>query len=399
MLIGIDGNEANVRNRVGSGEYAFELLHQFAKLASTRHSGDPAQPGTPESNRVTDFGQARMTSFLIFLKEPPLSDLPKQSENFKYKIFGPKRLWTQFALPLNLTFGQKPDVFFSMAHYGPRFSKVPYIVTIHDLSYIHYPELFKKNDLYQLTSWSKYSIKNSVHIITVSQATKDDIVKNYNVTPSKITVTYEGYDKSRFKPQPKNSIDRVKKKYKISDDYIIFVGTLQPRKNLERLLEAFNKVTSNQKLETRNLKLAIAGKKGWMFDSIFTKVKELGLESRVIFTDYVPDSDLSALISGSQAHVLPSLWEGFGIPVIEAQACGVPVVVSNTSSLPEIVGDSAILINPEDIDSIADGIKKVLTDEKKRSDLVKRGFVNIKRFSWQKCAKQTLEVLEKAALV
>ena len=122
MIIGVDGNEANVRNRVGSGEYAFELLHQFAKLASTRHSGDPAQPGTPESNRVTDFGQARMTSFLIFLKEPPLSDLPKQSENFKYKIFGPKRLWTQFALPLNLTFGQKPDVFFSMAHYGPRFS-------------------------------------------------------------------------------------------------------------------------------------------------------------------------------------------------------------------------------------------------------------------------------------
>ena len=123
------------------------------------------------------------------------------------------------------------------------------------------------------------------------------------------------------------------------------------------------------------------------------------MSQRVIFTDYVPDNDLPALISGAKAYILPSLWEGFGIPVIEAQACGVPVVVSNTSSLPEIVGDSAILINPEDIDSIADGIKKVLTDEKKRSDLVKRGFVNIKRFSWQKCAKQTLGVLEKAALV
>jgi len=384
MVIGIDGNEANVKHRVGSGQYAFELLHQFAK--------------------------SEKYHFLVYLKDKPLFDLPKESVNFKYKVFGPKRLWTQFALPISLTFslsrhsaGQKPDVFFSMTHYGPRFSKVPYVVTIHDLSYLRYPEMFKKNDLYQLTNWTKYSVKNAAHIIAVSQTTKDDIVKNYHVSPSKITVTYEGYDENRFEPQPKSKVESVKSKYKIKEGYIIFVGTLQPRKNLERLLEAFsslvhrssNSQTMNYELRTMNL--VIVGKKGWMYDQIFEKVKMLKLQDSVIFTDYVPDVDLPALISGAQAYILPSLWEGFGLPVIEAQACGVPVVVSNASSLPEIVGDSGILIDPNSADSIASGIKNVLTNNQTRSDLVEKGFENIKRFSWEKCAKETLQVLEKIA--
>jgi glycosyltransferase involved in cell wall biosynthesis len=129
-----------------------------------------------------------------------------------------------------------------MGHYGPRFSKVPYVITIHDLSYIYYPQMFKKNDLYQLTNWSKYSILNSDHVIAVSEKTKQDLLKNYEILKSKVSVTYEGYDKNRFKPQPKSKIEKVKTKCKIKGDYIIFVGTLQPRKNLERLLEAFDKL-------------------------------------------------------------------------------------------------------------------------------------------------------------
>ena len=366
MLIGIDGNEANVKNRVGSGQYAFELLKQFAKLKDHH--------------------------FLIYLKDKLVADLPKETSNFQYKVFGPSKLWTQIALPLKLTFGLKPDVFFSMAHYGPRFSKVPYVVSIHDLSYLHYPSMFKKNDLYQLTNWTKYSVKNSAHIIAVSKTTKDDIVKNYEVDPAKITVTYEGYDQTRFKPHSKSKSDLVKSKYNIRKDYVIFIGTLQPRKNIERLIEAFN----NLKFEIGNLKLVIVGKKGWMYDQIFEKVKSFNLSQKVIFTDYVPDDELPALISGAKAYVLPSLWEGFGIPVIETQACGVPVVVSNTSSLPEIVGESGILVDPEDINSIAAGIKKAL-NPKAKPGLVKKGFANIKRFSWQTCAHKTLIVLGKVA--
>ena len=355
MIIGIDGNEANVASRVGSGTYAFELLNQFQK--SKKHK------------------------FVIYLKEKPQSDFPKETQNFKYLIFGPKKLWTQFALPVKLAFGPKIDVFFSPAHYGPRFSKVPYVVTIHDLSYLHFPELFKKEDLLQLTSWSKYSIKNSKHIIAPSKSTKEDIAKNYKIAPSKITVTYEGYDKSRFKPPPQTRINLVKKRYRIKNNYIIFVGTIQPRKNIERLIEAVAQI--------RNLQLVIAGKKGWLYDSILAKARE----KSVIFTDFVPDKDLPALIGGAQAYVLPSLWEGFGIPVIEAQACGVPTVVSNTSSLPEVVGESGILVDPTNVESIANGIKKAL-DPKTRINLVKAGFANIKRFSWETCARETLKILE-----
>lgn len=387
MKIGIDGNEANVKQRVGSGQYTYELLKQFARIFSKK--------------------------FLVCLKDQPISDLPRETENFKYEVFGPKKFWTQFALPLKLTFKRDFDVFFSPVHYGPRFSKIPYVVTIHDLSYLHFPKMFKKDDLLKLTAWSKYSIKNSSHIIAPSQTTKDDIVKNYKVLPSKITVIHEGCDESRFKPQPESRIDQVKKKYKIIGDYIIFVGTLQPRKNLERLIEAFNIINGKLKIENGKLSLLIVGKKGWFYESIFQKVKDLKLGRKVIFADYVPDDDLPSLIAGARVYVLPSLWEGFGIPVVEAQACGVPVVVSNTSSLPEIIGvetntrgvgfdssgvsifGSGILVDPESVNSIAAGIKKAL-DPRVRSDLVKKGFLNIKRFSWKTCAQETLKVLEKA---
>lgn len=382
MLIGLDGNEANVKSRVGSGVYAYELLREFAK--NKKHN------------------------FIVYLKEKPQNDLPKETANFKYLAFGPKKLWTRFALPLRLTFGKKPDVFFSMGHYGPQFSKIPYIITIFDLSYLHFPQMFKKDDLYQLVNWSKHSIHNSKHIFTISKSTKDDIIKNYNISPSKITVTYMGYDSGLFKPQPDSKIEKIKSKFKITGDYIIFVGTLQPRKNIERLIEAFyqvvrqssrqvvrNNTPDNPNTQIPNsLQLVIAGKKGWLFDPIFQKVKDLNLTSNVIFTDYVPKEYLPALISGAKLYVLPSLYEGFGIPVIEAQACGVPVVVSNTSSLPEVVGESGITVDPTDIKSITNGIKKVLTNQKLASELTQKGLINAKRFSWQKCAQQTLQILE-----
>lgn len=365
MLIGLDGNEANVQNRVGSGVYAHNMLNEFSST--------------------------KTHNFLVYLKENPLADLPKESANFKYHVFGPKKLWTRFALPIKLFIGQKPDVFASLGHYGPYISNVPYAVTIFDLSYLHFPEMFSKNDLYQLVNWSKRSILKSKHIFAISQSTKDDIVKNYDVSSSKITVTYMGYDSKSFRPQTKSKIEKIKRKYKIPGDYIIFVGTLQPRKNVEKLLESFSIIHNPYPL----IHLVVVGRKGWMYETIFAKVKELNLESNVVFTDFVPQSDLPSLISGAKAYVLPSLWEGFGIPVVEAQACGVPAIVSNVSSLPEIVGDSAILIKPTDPASIAEAIKSVLRDEKHRERLTESGYKNVKRFSWQKCAKDTLKVLER----
>lgn len=367
MTFGVDGNEANVEKRVGSGQFAFELLKQFS--LDKNHK------------------------FLVYLKEKPRIDLPKESENYKYVVFGPKKFWTQFALPAKLFFSKKPDVFFSPSHYGPRFSPSPNVITIFDLSYIHFPSLFKKDDLYQLTSWTKRSAKKAKAIVTISNYSKEDIVKHYKIDPKDIHVAYPGYDQNLFKPQSKQKIDAVKKKYKIKGDYIFFLGTIQPRKNLIRLLDAFESV--NRELRTGNLQLVISGKKGWLYDEFFEKIKEL--KSKVVIIDFAEEKDLPGLFSGAQAFVLPSLHEGFGIPVIEAQACGCPVVVSNVSSLPEIVGESGVLVDPESDDSIADGVKKVLTDEKTRTDLAERGFKNVKRFSWEKCAQEVLSTLSKVA--
>ena len=371
MIIGLDGNEANVKNRVGSGVYALNLLWQFSRIKDHE--------------------------FIVFLKEKPLADLPEENANFKYQVFGPKKLWTRFALPVKLKFGPKIDLFFTLGHYGPRFSKIPYSITIFDLSYLHYPQMFNKNDLYQLTNWSKYSILKSKHIFTISNSSKEDIIKNYKIDRFKITVTYPGYDEKRFKPQAKSQVQKINNRFKIKGEYIIFVGTLQPRKNIQRLLEAFSLLIQNTKYKIQNTQLVVVGKKGWLYDSIFAKVKQLKLEDKIVFTDYVAGDDLSVLIAGAKVYVLPSLWEGFGIPVIEAQACGVPVVASNVSSLPEIIGDSGILVDPQSVKSIANGIKKVLTDEKLRDDLIQKGFKNIKRFSWQTCAKQTLGKLTRLA--
>ncbi|MBI3341982.1 glycosyltransferase family 4 protein [Candidatus Curtissbacteria bacterium] len=268
---------------------------------------------------------------------------------------------------------------------------MPYVVTIHDLSYLHFPELFKKEDVLQLTSWSKYSIENSAHVIVPSQSTKNDIVKNYKVLDSKISVTYEGYNKDLFKKKSKQQVETVKKKYKIAGDYVIFVGTIQPRKNIERLIEAFSKI------KPKSVKLIIVGRKGWLYDAILKKSHDLGIQEEVIFTDFVPNEDLPPLISGSKAYINPSLWEGFGIPVVEAQACDVPVAVASTSSLPEIVGESGILFDPDSVESIKIALQKLITNEKFSRELIKKGQENVKRFSWEACAKETLAILTKVA--
>lgn len=391
MIIGIDGNEANVKNRVGVGEYSLQLLRQLKEFS------------------IFNF------QFQIYLKKAPLPDLPLAGEGWKYKVFGPKKFWTQIALPLNLCLGRpRPDVFFSPTHYAPRFCPVPSVISIMDLSFFKFPEMFKKKDLAQLKSWTAYSVKKAARILTISQASKNDIIKHYKVPEEKIVVTYPGYKKDtrilRYKDinqdtgilgykDIKMNIEKIKAKYKIKGDYILYVGTLQPRKNLKRLIKAFREVRGQRsEIKGRGLTLVICGKKGWLYDEIFQKVKELNLEKNVVFTGYVPNEDLPALYKGAKCFVLASLYEGFGIPVLEAMSFGCPVVISNVSSLPEIGGRAAIYVDPYDVKDIARGIIEVLEfNDSNYQTLVKKGLAQAKKFSWEKCAKETLKVLEEAA--
>jgi len=272
---------------------------------------------------------------------------------------------------------------------------MPRVCSIMDLGYLKFTGQFKKYDFWQLKLWSAYSIFISKAVIAISNSTKDDILRHYPFASKKVFVTHLAYDKEVFNTNiPDEDVRRVKKSYAIVDDYIVYLSTLKPSKNVEGLLEAFGLLKSKNKIQ--NTKLVIAGKKGWLYESIFERVKALGLTKDIIFTDFVPEEDKAPLIKGAKVFVLPSFWEGFGLDVLNAMACGVPVVVSDAGSLPEVAGEAGVIVNPYKTESIAKGIAKVLSmNDLEYNKLVEKGLRQVQKFSWEKTAKMTIEILEK----
>lgn len=362
MIIGIDANEANLtKNRVGINQYAFDLLHALFESNSPH-------------------------SFVIYLKTPALPDLPKPRQNWTYRILPFPKLWTQTRLPFDLfTHKPRPDVFFSMTHYAPRWCPVPNVVAIMDVGFLTTQDQFTAKDYNQLKQWTGYSVRAATKVIAISEFTKKDIIKNYNRKSSDVVVTPLGYDQNLFRHTKK---PEVLKKYHISEPYILFLSSLKPSKNVEGLINAFFA------LKNKKLQLVIAGKKGWLYEQIFKLVHTLGLANKVVFTGFVDENEVPVLMSMAEAYVLPSFFEGFGIPVLEAMACGTPVVVSNVASLPEVAGDAGIYIDPHDVNSIMQGIEVALGP--KRKEFVLKGLSRVKSFSWEKTSAQTILCLETA---
>ena len=360
MIIGIDGNEANVEKQVGVSVYTKNLLYWYSKWAD------------------------KNIQFKVFLKKSPLNFLPRENKYYKYVVVKSKFLWSQLFLPINLYFKNKVNVFFSPAHYAPRFCPVPIVVTIHDLSYFIYPDEFLKKDLYQLKNWTKYSVDKASKIIAVSKTTKKDLMKFYNLPEGKIEVVYNGFEKN-IGDRTCDRTSEVKK-----DKYLLFVGTIQPRKNLSVLIRAFNKfIQTNQ-----GFKLVIAGKKGWLFEEIFEEVEKLNLKNKIIFTDHVSDKKLVSLYKNAFCFIMPSLYEGFGIPILEAMAYGCPVISSFTSSLPEIGGEACLYFDPNNLNDLTDKISQLINDIELRNSLIEKGKERIKLFSWKKCATETLNIIK-----
>lgn len=376
MTIGINGYEAviprfgfnkdGLPNRVGSGEYAFQLLLNLYKID-------------------------RLNSYRIYIpslalgSNPQKLGLPQESRRWKYialaKRVGP---WTITSLAKKLFADRRElDIFFSPTHYLPLHIPCPSVISILDVSYIKFPKAFKKRDLYQLKLWGKYSINKASKIITISEASKNDIINYYGAASSKVVVVYPG-----IKDMDKKVKINIRSKYNIKEDYILFVGTLQPRKNLTNLIEAFSEVRD------KNINLVIVGKKGWMFEEILAAPKKYGVSERVRFIDNVSDEDLPEFYSNALCFVLPSLYEGFGLPILEAMQNGCPVITSKVSSLPEAGGDAALYINPHDSSDITDKLDRVLSDGELREDMVKKGFEQVKKFSWEHTARNVLSVLE-----
>lgn len=371
MVIGIDGNEANIGNRVGVNEYAFQIIWGLWKL---QEKGENKH------------------DLIVYLQNDPLPDLPKEGKNFKYKVIPGGGAWiVRKLMPYLYKEKQKPDIFFSPSHYTLPFSPIPRVCSIMDLGYLEFSGQFEKKVFWQLNLWTAMSIFVSKYIISISESTKKDIVRHYPFAQDKIYVTHLGYDKQRFNNRiSPDDVRRVRNKYSIVDDYVLFIGTLKPSKNIEGLIRAFAFLT----VKHPKLSLVIAGKKGWLYDSIFAEVKKLGLSEKVIFTDFLPEEDKPGLIKGAKVFVMPSFWEGFSLDPLYAMASGVPVVVSKVGSHPEVVGNAGIVVDPKDIESIAGGLAKVLTlPIAGYNKLVDAGIAQAKKFSWEACAKETLRIL------
>ena len=265
------------------------------------------------------------------------------------------------------------------------FGKNPFIVTVHDL--IRFCFGFAKETISEriLLKLDIRYIKRASHLIAVSHNTRNDLIKYLKVPDSKISVIYCGVDRSFFKPYNVKLLD---------EPYILYVGSERPRKNLDRLLDAFAKL-KGEFPELKLVKVGVSGRSEKYRKNTMKKLASLGITEDVIFIDHVSELELAYYYSSAQLLAYPSLYEGFGLPPLEAMTCGCPVVTSNTSSLPEVVGEAGIMVDPHDTDSLAQAMRQVLTDSELRDNMVRKGLEQSKRFSWEKAAEQTLEVYKK----
>lgn len=316
-------------------------------------------------------------------------------ENFRTIIVSkpyPKwQLWYQLNLPFRLR-RDGVDVYHDTLYLLPLLfpRKIPGIVTVYDLSGLVMRKFHNARVL--LTSvWIPSSLKRARKIIAISEFTKNEILRLFPFAEGKIEVVLCGVSKN-FTPASESQIADVRRKYHLPERFIMFVGTLEPRKNLENLLKAFSIVHK----EIPH-KLLIVGGKGWKYSNIFQKLEELKIAERVVFTGYVPLDDLPAMFSAAEIFVYPSLYEGFGLPILEAMATGCPVITSNVSSMPEVAGDSALFVDPLNVDDIAEKIKILSQNNELKQELSRKGIERAKLFSWEKAAKSMLEIFNKVA--
>jgi len=265
--------------------------------------------------------------------------------------------------------------------------KLRYIISVMDLTPFIVPNESKHGRplIYKLLF--NETLKKANKIISISESTRNDLVEYFDIESDKI-VTIPLAVNALYKHLPTEKTTIVKQKYNINYPYILYVGTLEARKNIARLIKAFYKLRK----QGVSHKLIIVGKRGWKYKEIFDIIRELHLESDVIFTGYVRENDLPALYSAADVFVYPSIYEGFGLPLLEAMACGTPVITSNASSLPEVVNDAAVTVNPYDTDSLTNAIYAILSNNDLRSDLVRKGYKRAASYSWDKCASRTVQV-------
>ncbi len=368
MKIGIDASRAFGEKRTGTEEYSYQLIKNFAMMDLSRHQVFLYARG----NHLIDF------------------DLP---DNFQLKIIYTNRFWTQIGLASEMMMN-KPDILFVPSYAVPQIHPAKTVVTIHGLEYRFCPECYSLKERLILELNTRFSIKLASKIITPSENTKKDLIKFYKVDSDKIKVIYHGAESQKY----------IKSKiYKVREDEfnILFIGRLEKRKNIINLIKAFEIFKNNfrnppnplfQKGNS-NVELILAGKAGFGFAEIKKAIEVSPYKKEIILKNYISEKEKNELYKKAKLFILPSFYEGFGLPILEAMSYGVPVVCSNISSLPEVAGDAAILIDPNNIEEIAEAMDKVFNDDNLREEMIEKGFENVKKFNWEKCARETINKL------
>jgi len=336
--------------------------------------------------------------FRLWPKTLPKKEITGANVSYRFIRFMPGRVYNMLfrlgiQIPIDLLLRRRADIFFY-----PNFTVWPTlnrrtkkVVIVHDLSFIYFPQYASPRNLRDNLKFVPRSLKQADHVITISKSSKKQIVEHYKTDPAKISIVLPAVDLEHFRPRLAAEVAKIRAKYKLPKKYILYTGTLEPRKNLEGLMRAYTALGSEIK---QQYGLVLAGGKGWQDQSISAMIEKLSAAGENIkWTGYVPDADLPAIYSGASLFAWPSFYEGFGIPPLEAMACGVPVITSDNSSLPEAVGDAAITVKAEDTQSLVNEIERVLSDEKLVKSMRARGLAQAKKFTWEKSAQTLLSLL------
>ncbi len=296
-------------------------------------------------------------------------------------------LWEQAIQPFRLQGG---DLLHSMTFVSPLIQPIPSVVTVYDLSFVHYPQVLSASRRLYLRMFTALSCKRAERVIAISESTARDVATTFGISPDKIDVAPCGYDSARFYPIEKSIIADFKTQKGLPDRFWLFIGTLEPRKNLTTLLDAYAMLPPNKRLP-----LLLGGGKGWLYDDIFERITRYGLQNEVRLLGFLPADELPLWYNSAEAFLYPSIFEGFGLPVLEAMACGVPVVISDASSLPEVGANAGVCLPPHDVMAWRDALMRIVDDADWRSEASAKGIAEAQRYSWQKTALATIQSYKK----
>ena len=366
MLIGIDASRANCARKTGVEWYSYYLIQELKKVPLA--SGDGFVLYSPSELK----GE--------------LNDLPAgwQKKILKWPL---KYFWTQIRLSLEMIFNP-PDVLFVPAHALPIFSRAQGVITLHDIGFIRFPQAYKFWSRIYLKFIYRFAAQWAKKIITPSEFSKKELIDYYKINPAKIEVVYLGYQNKKFYPiRDQEIINQTLNKYKIKKPYLLYIGRLEKKKNILGLIQAFDKISQVDK----KINLVLVGQPGCGYDrNIKNQISKI---KNIYKVGHIDQKDLVYLYNGAEVFVFPSWYEGFGLPILEAMACGCPVAASNAASIPEVGGEAIEYFNPQRIDEIVEAIEKIISDESQRQDLIRRGLERAKYFSWTKCAQETYQIL------